>query len=154
MTIAPGDKAPAFTLPSDGEGTISLSDFKGKNLILYFYPKDNTPGCSKESCDFRDSHPDFSAANAVIVGASKDSVKSHDNFKSKYDLPFPLISDVDLELCKSYNVWVEKNMYGRKYMGIERATFLIDGKGVIRNVWRKVKVKGHAAEVLEAVGNL
>jgi len=154
MTIAPGDKAPAFTLPSDGEGTISLSDFKGKNLILYFYPKDNTPGCTKESCDFRDIHPDFSAANTIIVGASKDSIKSHDKFKSKYDLPFPLVSDVDGKLCESYGVWVEKSMYGRKYMGIERATFLIDGKGVIRNIWRKVKVKGHAAEVLEAAGNL
>jgi len=124
---------------------------KGRPVILYFYPKDSTPGCTTEACDFRDLTPDFSKIDAEIVGVSKDSVKRHDNFKAKHELPFSLVSDEDGDVCERYGVWVEKNMYGRKFMGIERATFLIDAKGVVRKIWRKVKVKGHAEDVLEAV---
>jgi peroxiredoxin Q/BCP len=150
MTIAAGDKAPAFTLPTDGGGTVSLAKLKGKKVILYFYPKDDTPGCTKEACSFRDNLPKFSKTDAVVIGVSKDSVKRHDNFKAKYKLPFTLAADEDGKVCEAYGVWVEKALYGRKYMGIERATFLIDGKGVVRQVWRKVKVDGHAEEVLAA----
>ena len=151
MSLETGDKAPAFSMPTDGGGTVSLADLKGKNVILYFYPKDNTPGCTTEACGFRDLMPDFSGANAEIIGVSKDSVAKHDNFKAKYDLPFTLGSDAETTVCEDYGVWKEKNMYGRKFMGIERSTFLIDGDGVIRGVWRKVKVKGHVDEVLETV---
>ena len=151
MSVEVGNKAPAFTLPADGGGTISLKDFKGKTVVLYFYPKDDTSGCTAEACAFRDAMPDFSKVKAAIVGISRDPVKSHDKFKAKYDLPFPLASDEDGKVCEAYGTWVEKSMYGRKYMGIERSTFLIDGKGVIRNAWRKVKVPGHAEEVLQAV---
>jgi peroxiredoxin Q/BCP len=150
MTIDAGDKAPAFTLPTDGGGTVSLAKLRGKKVILYFYPKDDTPGCTKEACGFRDTFPDFSKAGAEVIGISKDSVKRHDNFKAKYKLPFDLAADVDGEVCEAYGTWIEKSMYGRKYMGIERATFLIDGKGVVRRVWHKVKVPGHAEEVLAA----
>ena len=150
MTIDAGDKAPAFTLPTDGGGTVSLAKLRGKKVILYFYPKDDTPGCTKEACGFRDTFPDFSKAGAEVIGISKDSVKRHDNFKAKYKLPFHLAADVDGEVCEAYGTWIEKSMYGRKYMGIERATFLIDGKGVVRQVWHKVKVPGHAEEVLAA----
>jgi peroxiredoxin Q/BCP len=150
MSVDVGDKAPSFTLPADGGGKVSLKDLKGKTVVLYFYPKDDTSGCTAEACAFRDALPDFSKVKAEIIGISRDPVKSHDKFKAKYDLPFPLASDEDGELCEAYGTWVEKSMYGRKYMGIERSTFLIDGKGVIRNVWRKVKVPGHADEVLKA----
>lgn len=149
--LAIGDKAPDFTLPGDGGQNIKLSDYKGKNVVLYFYPKDDTPGCTKEACGFRDQISDFEGLDAVVIGASKDSVKRHDKFKDKYDLNFPLVSDEDGTLCEDYGVWVEKNMYGRKYMGIERATYLIDGQGVIRQIWRKVKVKEHVQEVHEAL---
>ncbi len=151
MSIDVGDKAPAFTMPTDGGGTVSLAGLKGKPVVLYFYPKDDTPGCTTEACAFRDSMPDFSRIEAAIIGVSKDSVAKHDKFKAKYDLPFTLASDEDGSVCEDYGVWVEKNMYGRKYMGIERATFLIDGKGKIARVWRKVKVAGHADDVLAAV---
>ncbi len=151
MTLTVGDKAPAFNLPTDGGGTLALKDLKGKTVVLYFYPKDDTPGCTTEAQGFRDAIKDFEKAGAVIVGASKDSVARHDKFKAKYDLPFHLVSDEDGTLCEAYGVWVEKNMYGRKYMGIQRATFLIDGTGVIREIWPKVKVKEHTAEVLAAV---
>ena len=151
MSVDAGDKAPAFTMPTDGGGKVSLSKLKGKPVVLYFYPKDDTPGCTKEACAFRDAMPDFSKIDAEIIGVSKDSVAKHDKFKAKYELPFTLASDEDGAVCEAYGVWVEKNMYGRKYMGIERATFLIDGKGKIARVWRKVKVAGHAEEVLEAV---
>ena len=151
MTLTVGDKAPAFNLPTDGGGTLALKDLKGKTVVLYFYPKDDTPGCTTEAQGFRDAIKDFEKAGAVIVGASKDSVARHDKFKAKYDLPFHLVSDEDGTLCEAYGVWVEKNMYGRKYMGIQRATFLIDEKGVVRETWPKVKVKEHAAEVLAAV---
>jgi peroxiredoxin Q/BCP len=150
MSIDAGDKAPAFTLPTDGGGTVSLAKLKGKKVILYFYPKDDTPGCTKEACSFRDNLPKFTKADAVVIGVSKDSVKRHDNFKAKYKLPFTLAADEDGTVCEAYGVWVEKSLYGRKYMGIERATFLIDEKGVVRQVWHKVKVDGHAEEVLAA----
>jgi peroxiredoxin Q/BCP len=150
MALDIGSKAPDFTLATDGDGKVSLKDFKGKTLILYFYPKDNTPGCTTEACGFSDATPDFSKAKAAIVGVSKDSVKSHDGFKKKHKLKFALGADVDGKVCEAYGTWVEKSLYGRKYMGIERATFLIDGKGVIRGMWRKVKVPGHVDEVLAA----
>ena len=150
MTLNAGDKAPDFTLPTDGGGSVSLSDLKGRKVVLYFYPKDDTPGCTKEACGFRDSLPDFSGIDAVVIGVSKDSVAKHDKFKAKYELPFTLASDEDGTLCEAYGTWVEKSMYGRKYMGIDRATFLIDGQGKIAQVWRKVKVPGHVEEVLAA----
>jgi thioredoxin-dependent peroxiredoxin len=150
MSVDVGDKAPSFTLPADGGGKVSLKDLKGKTVVLYFYPKDDTSGCTAEACAFRDALPDFSKVKAEIIGISRDPVKSHDKFKAKYDLPFPLASDEDGKVCEAYGTWVEKSMYGRKYMGIERSTFLVDGKGVIRNVWRKVKVPGHADAVLKA----
>ena len=150
MSVDVGDKAPSFSLPTDGGGEISLKDLKGKTVVLYFYPKDDTSGCTAEACAFRDALPDFSKVKAEVIGVSRDPVKKHDKFKEKYGLTFPLASDEDGEVCEAYGTWVEKSMYGRKYMGIERSTFLIDGKGVIRNVWRKVKVPGHAEEVLKA----
>jgi thioredoxin-dependent peroxiredoxin len=154
MSLKVGDKAPDFTLPSDGGGKVSLKALKGKSVVLYFYPKDDTSGCTAEACAFRDTLPDFSKVKAVVIGISRDSVASHDKFKTKYSLPFPLVSDEDGKVCEAYGTWVEKSMYGRKYMGIERATFLIDGKGLIRGIWRKVKVPGHAEEVLEAAQGL
>ena len=150
MAVKVGDKAPDFNLPADGGGTLSLKALKGKTVVLYFYPKDDTSGCTAEACAFRDALPDFSKVKAEIVGVSRDPVASHDKFKTKYDLPFPLASDVDGKVCQAYGVWVEKSMYGKKYMGIERSTFLIDGKGVVRELWRKVKVPGHPEEVLAA----
>jgi peroxiredoxin Q/BCP len=151
MNLSPGDPIPDFTLPTDGGGTLSRADLEGEKAVLYFYPKDNTSGCTKEAQAFRDSLDDFAAAGARIVGVSKDGVASHDKFKEKQNLNFTLVSDVDGTLCEAFGVWVEKSMYGKKYMGIERATFLADADGVVRRVWRKVKVPGHAAEVLEAV---
>jgi len=150
MSLDVGDKAPSFTLPTDGGGKISLKDLKGKTVVLYFYPKDDTSGCTAEACAFRDALPDFSKVDAEIIGISKDPVKKHDKFKEKYALNFPLASDEDGKVCEAYGTWVEKSMYGRKYMGIERSTFVIDDKGVIRDVWRKVKVPGHADDVLKA----
>jgi len=150
MAVDVGDKAPDFTMPTDGGGTVSLAGLKGKKVVLYFYPKDDTPGCTKEACGFRDSLPDFSGINAEIVGVSKDSVAKHDKFKAKHELPFALGSDEDGKVCEAYGTWVEKSMYGKKYMGIDRATFLIDGEGVIRGAWRKVKVPGHVETVLKA----
>jgi len=149
MSVSSGDKAPDFDLPTDGGGSLALKDLKGKKVVLYFYPKDSTPGCTTEANDFRDLRDSFEGAGAVIVGASKDSVKRHDNFKAKQHINFPLLSDEEGTLCNDYGVWVLKKLYGREYMGIERATFLIDGKGMIRYVWRKVRVKGHAQEVLD-----
>ncbi len=146
-----GDAAPGFTLPVDGGGTVSLSQLKGKNVVLYFYPKDDTPGCTIEAKEFRDLMGEFTGHNTVIIGVSKDSVKSHDKFKEKFCLPFTLASDEDVSVCMAYGVWVEKSMYGKKYMGISRETFLVDAKGQIAYVWPKVKVEGHAAEVLEQV---
>lgn len=148
--LAEGSQAPDFSMPADGGKTVSLADFKGKTLVLYFYPKDDTSGCTKEAQAFEESRKAFQKAGAVIVGVSKDPVKSHDRFKEKYGLTFTLGSD-DSGVAEKYGVWIEKSMYGRKYMGIDRSTFIIDGKGKIRHIWRKVKVPGHAAEVLEAV---
>ena len=151
MTLQPGDKAPDFTLPADGGGTISLSQFRGRPVVIYFYPKDDTSGCTAEACGFRDALPDYGKLKAAVIGISRDSVASHDKFKKKYGLTFPLASDEDGKVCEAYGVWVEKSMYGRKYMGIERATFLVDGDGIIRGVWRKVKVPGHVEDVLKAM---
>jgi peroxiredoxin Q/BCP len=148
--IEVGQQAPDFRMNRDGVGEVSLKGLKGKKVVLYFYPKDDTPGCTTEACGFRDSLPDFSRIDAEIVGVSKDTVAKHDKFKARHDLNFALGSDEDGSVCEAYGTWVEKSMYGRKYMGIERATFLIDEKGVIRNIWRKVKVKGHVEEVLAA----
>ena len=150
MTITLGDKAPDFDLPADGGGTLSLKELRGKKVVLYFYPKDSTPGCTTEARDFRDLNKDFAELGAVIVGASKDSVKSHDNFKAKQSLPFALLADTEGVLCDAYGVRVEKKLFGLTSMGIERATFLIDENGVAREIWRKVRVKGHAEAVLES----
>ncbi|GAA4247082.1 thioredoxin-dependent thiol peroxidase [Azospirillum brasilense] len=149
--IEAGTPAPDFTMPTDGGGSVTLSALRGKPVILYFYPKDDTSGCTSEACGFRDQLPDFSGLDAVIIGVSKDSVASHDKFKAKYELPFTLASDKETGVAEAYGVWVEKSMYGRKYMGLERATFLIDKDGIVRNVWRKVKVTGHVAAVLKAL---
>jgi len=146
-----GQAAPDFTLPRDGGSDVTLSAMKPKAVVLYFYPKDDTSGCTKEAQAFTEDAGDFEAAGAVVIGVSKDSVAKHDKFVAKYDLGVILASDETSDVCERYGVWVEKNMYGKKYMGIERATFLIDGEGTVRNVWRKVKVPGHSAEVLEAV---
>jgi len=154
MSVEVGDKAPDFTLPSDGGGKVSLKALKDKTVVLYFYPKDDTSSCTAESCAFRDALPNFSEAMPEIIGISRDSVASHDKFKAKYGLTFPLAADEEGKVCEAYGTWVEKSMYGRKYMGIERSTFLIDAKGVVRNVWRKVKVPGHAEAVLEAAAAL
>jgi len=150
MSLEIGDKAPDFTLPTDGGGKIKLGEFKGKKVVLYFYPKDDTSGCTAEACAFRDGIPNFRKVDAVIIGVSRDSVAAHDKFKKKYHLPFTLASDEGGKVTERYGVWVQKSMYGRKYMGIERSTFLIDEKGVIRGLWRKVKMPGHAEEVLAA----
>jgi peroxiredoxin Q/BCP len=147
---AVGDRAPDFTLPTDGGGAIKLSDLKGKTVVLYFYPKDDTPGCTKEACGFSDSLPNFSKLKAEIIGVSRDTAASHDKFKKKYGLKFRLGSDADGKVSDAYGTWVEKSMYGRTYMGMERATYLIDGKGIIRQIWRKVKVPGHVEEVMAA----
>jgi thioredoxin-dependent peroxiredoxin len=150
MSVGIGDKAPDFTLPTDGNGKVTLSGLAGKKVILYFYPKDDTSGCTAEACGFRDAFPDYSGTDAVVIGISKDSVASHDKFKKKHDLPFTLASDASADVCEKYGTWIEKSMYGRKYMGIDRATFLIDRDGTVRGAWRKVKVPGHVAEVLKA----
>ncbi|MFD2261465.1 thioredoxin-dependent thiol peroxidase [Lacibacterium aquatile] len=155
MSIETGSPAPDFTLPTDGGGTVTLSALKGKAVVLYFYPKDDTTGCTAEACGFRDAMPDFSGVNATVIGISRDSIKSHDKFKAKYSLPFTLAGDTDeTGVCAAYGTWVEKSMYGRTYMGIERATFLIDKDGIMRQVWRKVKVAGHVEAVLAAAKGL
>jgi peroxiredoxin Q/BCP len=140
-----------FCAAATGDQTVSLASLKGRNVVIYFYPKDSTPGCTTEGQNFRDRIEDFAALNTVIFGVSKDSLKSHENFRTKQCFPFDLLSDPDEALCQQFDVIKEKNMYGRKYMGIERSTFLIDAEGVLRNEWRKVKVKGHVDEVFEAV---
>ncbi len=146
-----GQKAPNFKLKTDGEGEISLAKLKGKVAVVYFYPKDDTPGCTTEAIAFSALKPQFDKCGAVLIGVSKDSVQSHDNFKKKYDLKIQLASDEEGQMVADYGVWIKKMNYGREYMGIDRSTFLIDAKGVIRKIWRKVKVKGHAEQVLEAV---
>ena len=150
MVATTGKPAPDFTLPTDGGGEVKLADLKGKKVVLYFYPKDMTSGCTAESCDFRDRYPDFNGLDVEIIGISKDSIARHDKFKEKHDLPFTLASDETDKVCEAYGVWRQKSMYGKKFMGIERSTFLIDATGVVRGEWRKVKVKGHADAVLAA----
>lgn len=149
--LAIGELAPDFTLPASTGKNISLSDFRGRKIVLYFYPKDNTPTCTTESCDFRDYNGKFARAKAKVIGISPDEVKSHLKFIDKYELPFPLLADTEHEVCEQYGVWQEKSMYGRKYMGVVRSTFLIDEEGKLVREWRSVKVKGHVEEVLEAV---
>lgn len=149
-----GKKVPEFKLQATGEQTISLSGLKGKNIVLYFYPKDSTPGCTLEGQNFRDNIGKFRKCNTVILGVSRDSIKSHENFKDKQCFPFELLSDSNEKLCRLFDVIKEKNMYGKKVMGIERSTFLIDKKGVLKAEWRKVKVDGHVDDVLSAVKNL
>ncbi|MFP5400988.1 MAG: peroxiredoxin [Gammaproteobacteria bacterium] len=148
--IALGKKVPDFRLPATGGGEIRLADLKGSNVVLYFYPKDSTPGCTLEGQDFRDRHARFKRQNTVILGVSRDSLAAHEKFKEKQNFPFELLSDADEKVCRLFDVIKEKNMYGKKVMGIERSTFLIDAAGVLRAEWRKVKVPGHADEVLAA----
>jgi len=146
-----GTNAPAFALPRDGGETVSLESLKGKKVVLYFYPKDNTPGCTTEGLEFTALKDQFDAKNTVVFGISKDSVKKHENFCKKFDFTIGLLSDENGQMCEDYGVWQEKQMYGKTYMGINRATYLLDEAGVITAVWPKVKAKGHAAEVLEAI---
>ncbi len=149
-----GDPAPDVSLPRDGGDTVSLSDFKGKNVVLYFYPRDDTSGCTKEALGFTETIGAFEDLNTVVLGVSKDPVKKHDKFVAKHDLKIALLSDEEGDVCERYGVWVEKAMYGKKYMGIERTTFLIDSNGKIAQIWRKVKVPGHVEAVLDAVRSL
>jgi len=154
MTLNVGDKAPSFKLKNQDAKVISLSDLKGKPIILYFYPKDDTPGCTKEACNFRDEFPKFGKMNAEIIGVSIDSVESHKKFADKYKLPFNLLADEKKEVVEKYGVWKEKNMYGKKYMGIERTTFIINTEGKISKIFPKVKVEEHNKEVMEALKEL
>ena len=154
MSVTIGKPVSNCSLPATGNQEISLHDLHGKHLILYFYPKDNTPGCTQEGQDFRDMYKQFAAAGAEILGVSRDSVRSHENFKAKYEFPFHLLSDKDEVLCRQFDVIRQKKLYGREYMGVDRSTFLIDSAGVLRQEWRSVKVKGHAEAVLEAVKSL
>jgi peroxiredoxin Q/BCP len=150
-TVAPGRKVPDFTLPATGGKPFKLSAARGRKLVVYFYPKDNTSGCTQEGIDFRDLHAQFRKAGADILGISPDTLASHEKFKAKHEFPFELAADVEHIACALFDVYKEKSMYGRKYMGVERSTFLIDEQGVLRQEWRKVKVKDHAATVLAAV---
>jgi peroxiredoxin Q/BCP len=147
-TIKEGAPAPSINLPTDGNGTFNLADYKGQKVLVYFYPKDDTSGCTAESCSFSENIKSFEKLDVTIVGISKCSVKKHDKFKAKHDLKFPLASDEESDVCERYGVWVQKSMYGRKYMGIERTTFLIDEAGNIEKIWPKVKVDGHTDEVM------
>ena len=146
-----GDKAPGFNLVADNGETVSLKDYKGKKVVLYFYPKDMTDGCTKESCDFRDNIKKIEKKNTVVIGVSPDSIKSHLKFKDKYELPFTLLSDESKKMLEDYGVWQEKSMYGRKYMGVVRTTFIIDEKGRIDKIFEKVRVTGHVEEVLDSL---
>lgn len=154
MSLDIGDLAPNVELPGDTGQFYKLSDFLGKKIVLYFYPKDDTSGCTAEACAFRDQLQDFNALNTVVFGISRDNPQRHDKFKAKYGLTFPLLSDEDGIACAAYGTWVEKSMYGKKYFGIERSTFLIDEKGIIRHIWRKVKVTDHVKDVLKALQNI
>lgn len=153
-TLKPGDPAPPFELPTAGGGRVSLAGLKGRLCVLYFYPKDDTPGCTREALSFTESATAFAAAGAVVVGVSRDSVFKHDKFAAKHGLAVTLASDEEGSVCRAYGVWVEKSLYGRSFMGVERATFLIGTDGCVRRVWRKVRVAGHAEEVLAAVSDL
>ncbi|WP_316015864.1 peroxiredoxin [Roseobacter sp. HKCCA0434] len=151
MSLSVGDAAPAFTLPASGGATLSLSDYAGRTLVLFFYPRDDTSGCTKEAVGFTTALPEFEAAGVAVLGCSKDTVAKHDKFVAKHELGMPLLSDAEGSTCEDYGVWVEKKMYGKTHMGIERSTFLIDGEGRIAQIWRKVKVPGHVDAVLDAV---
>jgi len=150
-TVKEGDRAPGFTLPSDDGTEVSLEDLRGRRVVLYFYPKDDTPGCTTEACEFRDAMPRFEETGAVVLGVSPDGVGSHRKFKEKHDLDFPLLADEEHEVAEAYGVWKEKSMFGRTFWGVERSTFLIGEDGHIEQVWRKVRPEGHAAAVAEAV---
>ena len=154
MELNPGDKAPKFRLATDGGGEVSSAALKGKPYVLYFYPKDDTAGCTKEAIGFSESAKKFASLGVPVIGVSKDTTASHDRFKAKYKLKIPLASDPEVKTAQDFGVWGEKTLYGRKYMGMQRATFLVDAKGVIHSVWRKVKVPGHVEAVLAAVKNL
>lgn len=150
--VEKGSPAPDFTLPSDDGGDVTLSALRGQKVVLYFYPKDDTPGCTVQACDFRDALPRFDGIDATVLGVSADSVASHAKFRSKHDLNFPLLADVDHAVCDAYGVWKEKKMYGKTFMGIERSTFLIDEDGIVEEAWRKVKPKGHMEMLAERLG--
>jgi peroxiredoxin Q/BCP len=150
--IETGKPAPDFTLTDQNGKKVTLSKLKGSPVVLYFYPRDDTPGCTKEACGFRDAFADYEGAGATILGVSPDSSESHAKFAKKFELPFALLADTDHKTCEVYGVWKEKNMYGKKSMGVERTTFVIDAKGIVRNVFPRVKVDGHIAAVLEALG--
>ena len=152
--VSLGKKVPGFELPATSDTTFKLSDYKGRNLVLYFYPKDSTPGCTREGHDVRDNHLKFKRRNTVVFGISRDSLKSHENFRAKQGFKFDLLSDSDEKACKLFDVIKMKNMYGKKVRGIERSTFLIDSNGILRREWRKVKVDGHIDEVLQAIKDL
>ncbi len=154
MSLQIGENAPDFKMPIDDNRSVSLGDYAGQPLILYFYPKDDTPGCTKQACSFTENLSLFNDLNVAVLGVSKDSVTKHAKFKAKYNLNFPLASDENTATCEDYGVWVEKSMYGKKYMGIERMTFLIDGNGVIQHIWRKVKVPNHIDDVLSALRDI
>lgn len=149
MALNIGDKAPEFALSSDQKTTVSLKGLRGKKVVLYFYPKDNTPGCTREACDFRDGIQQFVDNNTVILGVSKDSAEKHQQFKQKYQLPFTLLADLDGSVCEAYGVINKKSLFGKSFLGIQRSTFLIDEQGIIRAIWRKVKVTGHTKQVLD-----
>ena len=149
-----GEAAPDFTMPATLVGEVSLAKLKGKIFVLYFYPKDDTSGCTVEACGFRDALPDFKKLGVTVIGVSKDDMKRHEKFAAKYDLTFPLASDAETQTCEAFGVWVQKSMYGRSYMGIERSTFLIDGTGIVRAVWRKVSVTDHVEDVRKAIARL
>jgi peroxiredoxin Q/BCP len=152
--IEPSNKAPAFTLPTDEGGKVRLADFRGRPVVLYFYPKDDTPGCTREACAFRDRRADWKKLGAVVLGISADDLASHGKFRKKFDLNFPLLSDVDHAVAEKYGAWREKNMYGKKSMGIQRSTYLIDRDGKVAKVWKRVNVDGHDQQVLEALWEL
>jgi peroxiredoxin Q/BCP len=154
MIIQIGDNAPDFTLVSDENKTISLKDFRGKKIVLYFYPKNNTPGCTREACDFRDNNISLTKKNTEILGISKDTPKSHQKFKQKYNLPFPLLADENGDVCQAYGVINKKSLFGNIFFGIQRSTFLIDENGIIRAIWRKVKVDGHSQQVLDELNKI
>ena len=154
MSLAEGDAAPDFTMPASGGRTVSLAALKGKPFVLYFYPKADTPGCTKEACAFQEALPQLGKLGIEVIGVSKDAMKPIEKFAAKYNLAFPLASDAQTQVAEAYGVWVEKAMYGKKYMGMERSTFLIDGTGRIARIWAKVKVEGHAKAVMEAVAGL
>jgi peroxiredoxin Q/BCP len=154
MSIQEGDKAPDFSLPASGDRTVSLAGLKGKPFVLYFYPKADTPGCTKEACAFEEALPQLGKIGVTVIGVSKDKMKPIEKFAEKYNLTFPLASDPEAATIEAYGAWQEKSMYGKKYMGIERSTVLVDSTGKIAKIWPKVKIDGHAAEVLKAVQNL